>query len=157
MEEVGPRQIANILHVVAKNRYKTCLLPALERRAEVLAGEFNSQHVANTLWMFATMGRKTGGQVMELLDRRAEVIVGEFKSQEVANTLWVLSTMWREPGARVMELREWRTEVIAGDFNLQSYTQLQVWCTFTGRPSLVFLTVSPGTDISLDSTGKRKR
>ncbi len=56
------------------------------------------QAVPNTLWAFATMGRKPGGHVMDLLDRRVEVLAGEFKSQEVANTLWTLATMGRSRG-----------------------------------------------------------
>jgi hypothetical protein len=32
----------------------------LERRAEVMSGDFNSQEVANTLCAFATMGTKPG-------------------------------------------------------------------------------------------------
>jgi hypothetical protein len=32
----------------------------LEGRAEAISGEFNSQAVANTLWAYATMGRKPG-------------------------------------------------------------------------------------------------
>ncbi len=51
-------EIANILHIMAKRRCKTCLLPELERRAETISGEFNSQAVANTLWTFVTMGTK---------------------------------------------------------------------------------------------------
>jgi hypothetical protein len=63
-------------------------LLALERRAEAISGKFNSQEVANTLWAFATMGRKPGERMMGQLEGRAEAISGEFNSQEVANTLW---------------------------------------------------------------------
>ena len=48
------------LYIMAKKRYKTCLLPELERRAEAIAGEFNTQGVATTLWAYATMGREPG-------------------------------------------------------------------------------------------------
>jgi hypothetical protein len=33
MEAFQTQEIANILHIMAKKRYKTCLLPELERRA----------------------------------------------------------------------------------------------------------------------------
>jgi hypothetical protein len=59
----------------------------LERRAETISGEFNSQNVANTLWAFATMGTKPGERMMGQLERRAEAISGEFNSQDIANTL----------------------------------------------------------------------
>jgi hypothetical protein len=60
----------------------------LEGRAEAISGEFNSQAVANTLWAFATMGRKPGERLMGKLEGRAEAISGEFNMQHVANTLW---------------------------------------------------------------------
>jgi hypothetical protein len=63
----------------------------LERRAEAISGEFNSQDIANTLWAFATTGTKPGERLMGQLERRAEAISGEFNSQEVANTLWAIS------------------------------------------------------------------
>ena len=40
----------------------------LEGRAEALAGTFNAQGVANTLWAYATMGREPGAGVMRGLD-----------------------------------------------------------------------------------------
>jgi hypothetical protein len=55
---------------MAKHRYKTFLLPELERRTKVISGEFNSEDIANTC-AFATMGTKPG----EL----AEAISGEFQ------------------------------------------------------------------------------
>ena len=60
MLDFGAQQIANTLHIIAKQRYKATgpLLLALERRAEAIAGEFNSQNVVNTLWAYATRGRK---------------------------------------------------------------------------------------------------
>jgi len=60
----------------------------LEGRAEEVAGTFNSQGVANTLWAFATMGRKPGERVMGMLEGRVEEMAGTFNSQDVANTLW---------------------------------------------------------------------
>ena len=90
MQDFGAQEIANTLHIMAKQRYKASgpLLLALERRAEAISGEFNSQEVANTVWAFATMGTKPGERMMGQLERRAEAISGEFNSQDVANTLW---------------------------------------------------------------------
>ncbi len=48
------------------------MMRQLERRAEVISGEFNPQNVANTLWAFATMGTKPGEWMMGQLERRAE-------------------------------------------------------------------------------------
>jgi hypothetical protein len=66
------------------------MMRQLERRAEAISGEFNSQDIANTLWALATMGTKPGERMMGQLERRTEAISGEFNSQAVANTLWSL-------------------------------------------------------------------
>jgi hypothetical protein len=57
-------------------------LLALERRAEAISGEFNSQEVANTLWAFATMRRRPGELMMGQLEGRAEPNSVEFNSKE---------------------------------------------------------------------------
>ena len=90
MQDFGAREIANTLHIMAKQRYKATgpLLLAMERRAEAISGEFKPQEVANTLWAFATMGTKPGERMMGQLERRSEAISGELNSQDVANTLW---------------------------------------------------------------------
>ena len=62
-----------------------------------MSGEFNSQDIANTLWAFATMGRKPGDRMMGQLEVRTEAISGEFNSQNIANTLWEFVTMGRKP------------------------------------------------------------
>jgi hypothetical protein len=95
------------------------MMGQLERRAEAISGEFNSQNVANTLWAFARMGRKPGERMMGQLEQRAEAISGEFNSQEIASTLWAFATMGRKPRERTMELLEGRVEAISGEFNSQ--------------------------------------
>jgi hypothetical protein len=62
----------------------------LERWAETISGEFNSQYVVNTLSEFATMGTNPGDRMMGQLERRTETISGEFNSQNVTNTLCVV-------------------------------------------------------------------
>ena len=74
----------------------------LEERAEVISGEFNSQHVANTLWAYATMRARPGERIMRQLERRVEAISGEFNSQAVANTLWAFATIEIKPGEHMM-------------------------------------------------------
>jgi hypothetical protein len=44
----------------------------LEGRAQAISGQFNEQDVANTLWAYATMGRKSGQRLMGLMEGRAE-------------------------------------------------------------------------------------
>ena len=69
-----PRNVANVLHIMAKKRYnpQERLYHAIEQRAEAISGEFNSQAVANTLWAYATMGRKPGERLMGLLEGRTD-------------------------------------------------------------------------------------
>ena len=73
------------------------MMRALEGRAEALAGTFNAQEVANTLWAYATMGREPGAGVMRGLEGRAEALAGTFNAQGVANTLWAYATMGWDP------------------------------------------------------------
>jgi hypothetical protein len=54
---------------------------------EALAGTFNAQGVANTLWAYATMGREPGAGLMRELEGRAEALADTFNEQGVANTL----------------------------------------------------------------------
>ena len=85
------QQIANTLHIMAKSRYHPWnqnLVSKLDRRAEALAGSFNAQNVANTLWAYATMGREPGAGLMRELEGRAEALAGTFNAQDVANMLW---------------------------------------------------------------------
>ena len=41
---------------------------------QAISEEFNSQSDANTLWAFATMGRKPAERIMGQLERQAEAI-----------------------------------------------------------------------------------
>ena len=66
------------------------MMRELERRAEAVAGTFNSQEVANTLWAYATMGREPGAGMTRELERRAEAVAGNFNAQGVANPLWAM-------------------------------------------------------------------
>ena len=75
IEDFGSREIANTLHAMAKSRYRLSdrsVLAALERQAEAVAGSFNAQDVANTLWAYATMRREPGAGVMRGLEQRAD-------------------------------------------------------------------------------------
>jgi hypothetical protein len=73
--------------------WNPALVPKLEGRAEALAGTFNAQGVANTLWAYATMGREPGAGVMQGLEGRAEALAGTFNTQDLANKLWAYATM----------------------------------------------------------------
>ena len=67
--ELLAQQISNVLHILAKKRYKTSILQQLEWRAEAISEQFNSQNVANTLLAFATMRTKPGQRMIEQQER----------------------------------------------------------------------------------------
>jgi len=70
----------------------------LESRAAAVAGVFNPQHIANTLWAYATLGIQPGAGLVACLERRAAAVVGEFNPQDIANTLWAYASMNLCPG-----------------------------------------------------------
>jgi hypothetical protein len=53
-----------------------------------MAGTFNAQNVACTLWTYATMGREPGAGAMRVSEGRAETLAGTFNARNVATTLW---------------------------------------------------------------------
>ena len=80
MDNFKAQQVANILHIMAKTRYRpwdAALVLRLEGRAEALAGTFNAQNVANTLWAYATMGREPGERVCVVYWRINQELIGQ--------------------------------------------------------------------------------
>jgi hypothetical protein len=114
----------------------------LEWRAEALAGTFNAQDVANTLWAYATIGRAPGSVLMRELEGRAEAVAGTFKAQEVANSLWsacVFAILRAVEGeSRLIHTLSQRL-VSLGDaacFNTTELSQLHqyfLWCSMEPR------------------------
>jgi len=93
---------------------------ALEGGARRLAGRFQAQGVANTLWAYAKMGREPGEELMRALEGRAEATAESFGAQGVANTLWAYATMGREPGEGLMRALEGRAEAVTRAFSMQN-------------------------------------
>jgi len=48
------------------------MMRVLEGRAVAVAGTFNEQNVANTLWVCATMGREPGAGLMRVQEGQAD-------------------------------------------------------------------------------------
>ena len=61
----------------------TAMMRELEGLAEAVAGTFNTQDVANTLWAYATIGREPGARVMRELEGWAEAVEGPFTAQDL--------------------------------------------------------------------------
>jgi ribosomal protein L14E/L6E/L27E len=92
------------------------MMGRLERRAEAISVDFNSQNIANTLWAFATMQVKPGERMMGQLERRAEAISGEFDSQNIANTMWAYCVMTMEMPMPIRVALQRRTQEILHTF-----------------------------------------
>ena len=91
MEDFDARGIANTLHGMAKARYRptrAALLYELGVRLREVARDCEPQHIANTLWAYATMGERPGAGVVGALEGRLRAVAGECKPQHIANTLW---------------------------------------------------------------------
>ena len=87
MKGFGARQIATMLHSMAKARYRPAngtFSSELERHAETVIGLFCAQELANTLWAYATMKRQPGKGLMRALEGQTAAIAGTFNAQNVA-------------------------------------------------------------------------
>jgi hypothetical protein len=62
MEDFGPQEIANTAHIMAKQRYEPTepLRLELERRAEAISGEFNSQDIPTHCGRLRPWGESRG-------------------------------------------------------------------------------------------------
>ena len=78
--------------------------------------------MANTLWAYATMGRKPGKRAQGALEARVEEVAKECNSQNMANTLRAYATMGMTPGERAMGALEERVEEVAREGNSQAVT-----------------------------------
>ena len=138
MKGFDARQIATMLHSMAKARYRPAddtFSSALEGQAEAVIGLFNAQELANTVWAYATMKRQPGRGLMRALEGQTAAIVGTFNAQDVANTLWAYATMGREPGSRVMQGLEEQTHRQAGTFQAQNVSNtLWAYATMGREP-----------------------
>ena len=150
MHTFEAQAVANILHIMAKTRYRPwdpALVQKLEERAEAVAGTFTPQELANTMCAYATMGREPGAGVMRELEGRAEALAGTFNPQDVANTLWAYATMGREPGAGVMRELEGRAEAVAGTFKPQEVANtLWAYATMGREPGAGVMQELEGRD-----------
>ena len=66
----------------------TALAAAAERRMR----DFNSQSLANTAWVFATVGHKDE-RLFKALAAATEQRMRDFNSQELANTVWAFAKL----------------------------------------------------------------
>ena len=97
------------------------LLSLLETKID----DFDPQHVANTLWAYATLGLAPSASVMDKLSSAVERLARDFDPQGVANTLWALCVLQMEP-PRLLAIRASQLEAAFTDEYLEqiSYAHL---------------------------------
>jgi hypothetical protein len=99
-ENAGPQAVSNTLHALAKlgeRREGAAVLDAVEARADRLVEEFrHPMDISNTVWAFATLGRRDAPNLFTAIDARADWLVAKGKPQEIANTAWAFATLRRD-------------------------------------------------------------
>ena len=115
------------------------LLRAMQGRATALAGEFNPQDVANTVWALATMGVTPEAGLLRAMQGRATAVAGEFTPQDVANTLWAHACFGGPCGKGEEELFEILASSlleVVSKMELKAESQVHQWLlTFDLEPS----------------------
>ena len=123
MELFWPHHVCNMLHMMAKKRYRPAsaeLIPALGERLRAVAKTSEGQDVCLSMWAFATMGERPSAELVGALERRLiEVCKTDVNSQNVANVLWGYATMGERPGPGVVEALEGSVRKLAGEFKPQ--------------------------------------
>ena len=109
MADFGSQGVANILHIIAKKRHRPTnqeFLARMDARVEAVARECNSQDVANTLWAYATMGRRPGERVLGALEAGLLAASGPDFSSEARCQLHQFFLSWsleEKPSASSMQ------------------------------------------------------
>jgi hypothetical protein len=92
--------------------------------------------VANTLWAYATMGRRPGERALGALEARVEEVARESSSQELSIILWAYATMGRIPGEWALGAMQARAiDIGAEQFSTQDRSMLDLYppvCTPDG-------------------------
>ena len=128
MQEFGPREICTILAAMGQRRYKTCLLPELERQAEARSVEFQAQDVSTVLWSMARMAHWPGERLMRRLERQAENMSGQLTTRIVTKTLSAYATMHTLLGKRLMGQLARRAETTSEEFSASDVARLLWAC-----------------------------
>ena len=66
--------------------------------------EFNSQHIAVSLWAIAKLAYNPGREFLEIAANRCCSLVGEYNPQNIANTLWAFATLGESPGQKLLDV-----------------------------------------------------
>ena len=126
MGDLPPRQISSILHAVGvkmqqcegvRMPIRQSLLEALERRAELIWGQFNAAEISGVLTAYGRMRCAPPERLMDLLERRAEVVAGVFTAQHVSAIMRAYAKLQRLPAESCLMALERRGEGIWREFH----------------------------------------
>ena len=73
--------------------------------------EFNSQHIAVSLWAIAKLAYNPGREFLDIAGTRCCSLVGEYNPQNIANTLWAFATLGEAPGQKLLDVMAARAMV----------------------------------------------
>jgi hypothetical protein len=117
----GDRQVANILHALAKMRatgFKVdAIMDAVEANAEWLVSNENPQAIANTAWAFAKLNTPAPA-LLRKIEERASSLVDNGKPQEIAMTAWAFAAL-DTPAPALFEKIEKRASFMVENGNPQ--------------------------------------
>jgi hypothetical protein len=72
---------------------------ALSAAVQRLAGAFNPQGLANTIWAYARLGVTPSASVMGALSDAVQRLAGAFTPKDLAMTLWAYTKLGLKPPA----------------------------------------------------------
>jgi hypothetical protein len=142
------RNLANIIHAVSKMSKAGKLatddagvqatLMALEQRVVLVASGMEPQHVSNTAYGFALLGRMPGAEARAALEAAVVRVAPDMTHQAVANTAWSFATLKLMPGAEAWAALETAVVRVGPGMNAQAVANI-AW-------SFATLGLMPGTD-----------
>ena len=136
---IRARQIANLLWSYAKLGYHgnhSIVRHLSDQVPTVTVDDFEPQHLANTLWAWATMRHLPSVDAFAALERRMLACVDDFIPRNIANTLWAWANMRHQPPADALAALERRMLACVDDFRPQNLSNtVWAWATMGHLPS----------------------
>jgi len=103
IHEFNSQEIGNMAWAYATLKYRDDdFFDSLAKAATPLLPHFVAQNLANTLWAFASVGRKNDAALFYAVAKQAQGIPDAFKPQEIANMLWAFATAGAEPPKQLL-------------------------------------------------------
>jgi hypothetical protein len=85
-------------------------LAELEEAIERVAPDMNSQHVANTIWAYGTLGVPPTPRVIDKLEAALRRVASDMIPQGLSNIIWAYSKFGLRPMSETLDALEQVTE-----------------------------------------------